>query len=144
MLLAVQSLVVSRAFEIWGILRDVTHEAEASRGAQAKRPTFMLLFQARGQCGVALTFWNFFWENEPGAGFGLLQADILRFWGLTGQRGWARLILDRLHGLALSPGDSKGSVFDPYTVAHEHHSFFFPDNGHGAADAAGFGWRFGV
>jgi hypothetical protein len=29
------------------------------------------------------------------------------------------------------------------TVAHEHHSFFFPDNGHGAANAAGFGWRNG-
>jgi hypothetical protein len=24
-----------------------------------------------------------------------------------------------------------------------HHSFFFPDNGHGAANAAGFGWRNG-
>jgi hypothetical protein len=28
-------------------------------------------------------------------------------------------------------------------VAHEHHSFFFSDNGHGAANAAGFGWRNG-
>jgi hypothetical protein len=26
---------------------------------------------------------------------------------------------------------------------YEHHSFFFPDNGHGAADAADFGWRNG-
>jgi hypothetical protein len=45
--------------------------------------------------------------------------------------------------LVLSPGDSKGSTLDPDTVAHEHHSFFFPDNGHGAANAAGFGWRNG-
>jgi hypothetical protein len=59
-------------------------------------------------------------------------------------RGWARLILDRLHDLALSPDDSKGSVFDPDTVAHEHHSFFFADNEHGAANTAGFGWRVGV
>ena len=59
------------------------------------------------------------------------------------QRGWARLILDRLHDLVLSPDDSKGSTLDPDTVAHEHHSFFFPDNGHGAANAAGFGWRNG-
>jgi hypothetical protein len=43
----------------------------------------------------------------------------------------------------LSPDDSKGSTLDPDTVAHEHRNFFFPDNGHGAADAAGFGWRNG-
>jgi hypothetical protein len=71
------------------------------------------------------------------------EQKILCFWGLTGQRGWARLILDRLHDLALSPGDSKGSTLDPDTVAHEHHSSFFPDNGHSAANAAGFGWRNG-
>jgi hypothetical protein len=41
------------------------------------------------------------------------------------------------------PGDSKGSALDPDKVAHEHQSFFFPDNGHGAANAAGFGWRSG-
>jgi hypothetical protein len=43
----------------------------------------------------------------------------------------------------LAPSDSKGSTLDPDTVTHEHRSFFFPDNGHGAADAAGFGWRNG-
>jgi hypothetical protein len=43
----------------------------------------------------------------------------------------------------LSPDDSKGITLDPDTAAHEHHSFFFPDNGHGAANAAGFGWRNG-
>ena len=31
---------------------------------------------------------------------------------------------------------SKGRTLDPDTVAHEHHSIFFPDNGHGAANAA--------
>jgi hypothetical protein len=71
------------------------------------------------------------------------KQKILRFWGLTGQRGWARLILDRLHDLVLSPGDSKGSTLDPDMVAHKHHSIFFPDNGHGAANPAGFGWRNG-
>jgi hypothetical protein len=35
-------------------------------------------------------------------------------------------------------------VFDPDTVAHEHHSFLLQDNGDGAAHAAGFGWRIGV
>jgi hypothetical protein len=39
----------------------------------------------------------------------------------------------------LSPGDFKGSTHDPDTVAHEHYSFFFPDYGHGAANAAGNG-----
>jgi hypothetical protein len=71
------------------------------------------------------------------------KQKILRFWGLTGQRGWARLILGRLHDLVLAPVHSKGSALDPNTVAHEHHSFFFPDNGHGAAKAAGFDWRNG-
>jgi hypothetical protein len=65
------------------------------------------------------------------------KQKILRFWGLTGQRGWARLILDRLHDLVLSPGDFKGGALDPDTVAHEHHSIFFPDNGHGAANLPG-------
>ena len=37
--------------------------------------------------------------------------------------------------------DYDSSTLDPDTVAHEHHSFFFPDNGHGAANAAGFGLR---
>jgi hypothetical protein len=65
---------------------------------------------------------------------------ILRFGGLTGQRGWARLILDRLHDLFLSPGDFKGSALDPDTVAHEQYSFLFPGNVHSSANAAGFGW----
>jgi hypothetical protein len=30
-------------------------------------------------------------------------------------------------------------TLDPEPVAHEHRSLFFPDNGHGAANAAGFG-----
>jgi hypothetical protein len=43
----------------------------------------------------------------------------------------------------LSPGDFKGSTLDPDTVANERQSFFFPDNRHCAANAAGFGWRNG-
>ena len=82
-------------------------------------------------------------ENEPGEGPGLLQAEDSSFLGITGQRGWARLILDRPHDLVLSPGDFKGSTLNPGTVAHERQSFFFPDNGHGAANAAGFGCRNG-
>jgi len=80
---------------------------------------------------------------NPEQALAFSKQKALRFEELTGQRGLARLILDRLHGLALSPGDSKGSTLDPDTVAHEHQSFFFPDNGHGAANAAGFGWRNG-
>jgi hypothetical protein len=37
----------------------------------------------------------------------------------------------------------KESKLDPDTVAHEQQSFFFPDNGHGAVNSAGFGWRNG-
>jgi hypothetical protein len=83
------------------------------------------------------------WKISPEQALAFSKQKILRFWGLTGQRGWARLILDRLHDLVLSPGDFKGSMLDLDKVLHEHHSFFFPDNGHGAANAAGFGWRNG-
>jgi hypothetical protein len=48
-----------------------------------------------------------------------------------------------LHDLVSPPDDSKGSTLDPGTVSDEQHSFFFPDSGHGAAYAAGFGWRNG-
>jgi hypothetical protein len=80
---------------------------------------------------------------SPEKALAFSKQKILRIWGLTGQRGWARLILNRPQSLVLSPGESKGSTLDPDTVAHEHHSFFFPGNGHGAANAAGFGWRNG-
>jgi hypothetical protein len=49
---------------------------------------------------------------SPEQALAFSKQKILRFWGLTGQRGWARLILDRLHDLVLSPGDSKGSTLD--------------------------------
>jgi hypothetical protein len=84
-----------------------------------------------------------FWKMSPELAPIFTKQKIHRFWGLTGQRSWNRLILDRLHDLVLSPDDSKGSTLDPETVAHEHYSFFFPDSGHGAANAAGFGWHKG-
>ena len=78
---------------------------------------------------------------SPEQALAFSKQKILRFLGLTGQRGWARLILDRLNDLVLAPNNSKGRTLDPDKVAHEHRSFFFPDSGHGAANAAGFGWR---
>jgi hypothetical protein len=80
---------------------------------------------------------------SPEKALAFSKQKFLRFWGLTGQRGWARLVLGGLHDLVLAPSDSKGSALDPDTVAHEHHSIFFPDNRHGAAYAAGFGGRNG-
>jgi hypothetical protein len=80
---------------------------------------------------------------SPEQALAFSKQKVLRFWGLTGQRGWARLILGRLHDLVLPPGDFKGNTLDPDTVAHEHRSFFFPDNGHDAANATGFGLRNG-
>jgi hypothetical protein len=82
-------------------------------------------------------------EISPEEALAFSKQKILRFWGLTRERGWARLILDRLHDLILSPSDSKGSTLDPDLVARDHHSFFFLNSGHGAANAAGFGWRNG-
>jgi hypothetical protein len=80
---------------------------------------------------------------SPEQALAFSKQNILRFWGLTGQRGRARLILGRLRCLILAPSESKGSTLDPETVGPEHHSFFFLDNGHCAANAAGFGWRSG-
>jgi hypothetical protein len=82
-----------------------------------------------------------FWKMSPEQDLAFSKQKIFRVWLLTGQRCWARLILGRLHDLVLPPNDSKGSTLDPDKAAHEHRSFFFLDNGHGAADAAGFGWR---
>jgi hypothetical protein len=84
-----------------------------------------------------------FWKMSPERALAFSKQKIFRFWGLTGQRGWARLVLDRLNDLVLAPSDSKGSTLDPGTVAHEHLSQFFQDNGQGADNAAGFGWRNG-
>jgi hypothetical protein len=84
-----------------------------------------------------------FWKMSPELALAFSKQKVVRFWGLTGQRGGARLILDRLHDLVLAPNDSKGSTLDPGTVAHEHYSIFFSDSGHGSANAAGFGWRNG-
>jgi hypothetical protein len=84
-----------------------------------------------------------YWEMSPEQALAFSMQKILRFWGLNRQRGCARLILGRFHDLVLSFGDFKGSTLDPDTVAHEHRSFFFRDDGQGAANAAGFGWRNG-
>ena len=43
-----------------------------------------------------------FWKMSPEQALAFSKQKILCFWGLTGQRGWARLILDRLHDLVLS------------------------------------------
>ena len=116
--------------------------------------------QIRPQCRVTTPLWapgadsgqrtktrrrgsKFLPKMSPEQALAFSKQKILRFWGLTGQRGWARLILGRLHDPVLFPDDSKGSTLDPDTAAHEHHGFFFPDTGHGAANADGFGWRNG-
>jgi hypothetical protein len=72
----------------------------------------------------------------------LYKQKILRFWGLTAQRGWARLILDRFQDLVLSPGDSTAATREPDTVSHEHHTAF-SRHWRGTVNTAGFGWRGG-
>ena len=57
----------------------------------------------------------------------------MRIWGLTAQRGWARLILGRFRDLVLSPGDPTAATREPDSVLHEHHTVFFPDTGRGTA-----------
>jgi hypothetical protein len=84
-----------------------------------------------------------FWEIPPKHAVALCELKTLRFWGLTAQRGWARLILGRFHDLVLSPGDSTAATREPDSVSHEHHTFIFPDTGRGTANTANFGWRGG-
>ena len=72
------------------------------------------------------------------------KQSIVRLWGLTAQRGWPRLILDRpdalAHGSAATThGNAAGHVDD----AAEHYNFFNPDHGKGTASSSGFGWRGG-
>jgi hypothetical protein len=84
-----------------------------------------------------------FWEMPPKHALALCKQKILRFWGLTAQRGWARLILDRFHDLVLLPDNPSATAHDSDSVSYEHHTYFFPDCGRGAANTAGFGWRGG-
>ena len=79
----------------------------------------------------------------PKQTFAFCKQKILWFWGLTAQRGWARLILDRFHDLVLSPGDPTAASREPDSASHEKKSFFFPDTGRGTANTAGIGWRSG-
>ena len=84
-----------------------------------------------------------FWEMPPKHALALCKQRTLRFWGLTAQRGWARLILDRFHDLVLLPDNPSATAHDSDSVSYEHHTYFFPDSGRGAANTAGFGWRGG-
>jgi hypothetical protein len=72
-------------------------------------------------------------KKTPKHALALCKQKFLRFWGLTAQRGWARLILDRLHDLVLSPGDPTAATREPDYSSHERQTFFFPDTGRGTA-----------
>jgi hypothetical protein len=48
-----------------------------------------------------------FWKMSPKQALAFSKQKILFFRGLTGMRGWTRLILDRLHDLVLSPAISR-------------------------------------
>jgi hypothetical protein len=91
--------------------------------------------------------------NEPGAGSGLLQAEDSSLWGAHRAAGSGlpypappprpRFVYRQLQGQYARPGTVSHEHLSSGTVANEHLSFFFPDNGHGSANAAGFGWRNG-
>ena len=82
-------------------------------------------------------------ENEPGAGTGLLQAEDFslleahRAAGLgsphTGPPPRPRFVPRRFQGQFARPGHGRART----------PQFFFLDDGHGAANGAGFGWRNG-
>ena len=76
--------------------------------------------------------------------FEMHKQSIIRFWGLTAQRGWARLILDRLDALGHgSAATTHGNAAGRFDDAAGHYNFFYPDHGNGTANSAGFGWRGG-
>jgi hypothetical protein len=77
--------------------------------------------------------------------FEIHKQSIMRFWSLTAQRGWARLILERLDALAHS---SAATTYARKCCrscgdAAEHYNFFYPDHGNSTANSADFGWRDG-
>ena len=90
----------------------------------------------------AIKYLSYFDIKLQGA-LALHKQAVLRLWGLTAQRGWARLILNRLRGLVVLAEPPDAPEGDPDADAHDHHNFFFPDHGASAASAAGFGWRGG-
>ena len=60
----------------------------------------------------------------------LAKHKIIRFWGLTAQRGWARLSLDRRLGLVVSPAElPHATARDPDQDASDHFIFFNSTNG---------------
>ena len=68
----------------------------------------------------------------------LAKQSFLRFWGLTAQRGWARLVLGRCHGLVVAPAELGTTARDPDEAAND---YFAPGHRRDAASASGFGWR---
>ena len=70
-----------------------------------------------------------FWKIPPKHALALYKQKTLRFWGLTAQRSWARIILDRFHDMVLSPGDPTAATREPDLAPHEHRTFFFQDTG---------------
>jgi hypothetical protein len=62
-----------------------------------------------------------FWKMLPKHALALCKQKILRFWGLTAQRG----VMDRFQDLVLSPGDPTAATREPGSASHEHHTVFF-------------------
>ena len=73
----------------------------------------------------AIKYLSYFDINLQDA-LALHKQDILRLWGLTAQRGWARLILNRLRGLVVLAEPPDAPEGDPDADAHDHRSFCFP------------------
>jgi hypothetical protein len=54
-----------------------------------------------------------FWKTPPKRALALCKEKILRFRGLTAQRGWARFILGCFHDLVPPPGDRTAATREP-------------------------------
>jgi hypothetical protein len=68
-----------------------------------------------------------FWKMPPKGALALCKQKILRFWGLTAQRGRARVILGRFK---ISPlCDPTAATREPDPISHKHHTFIFPSLG---------------
>ena len=83
---------------------------------------------------------NFYHMSRDQA-MALAKKNLLRFWGLTAQRGWARLILGRCQVLVVAPAEPGTTARGPGEAASDHFNHVTPGHGRDTAKATGFGWR---
>ena len=65
----------------------------------------------------------------------------MRFWELTTQRGWARIILGRCLGPEVAPAEPGTTARDPGEAPNNYFKHFTPGHGCDTVNGPGFDWR---